>query len=110
MAAIATKLIPLQVEIDPQGLVIGPERVGIDPARADLSGDRSRDETEIDPLAGPNRCAIILAMTTRDPRIDETGEPMEAAESRRRRADDPVILGRGPLKIEIRPSAWLRPT
>ena len=92
---------PLEIGLDPDRLMIGTDGVIIYATGSDSPRKRSRHEAEINSLAGANGCAGIFAMARCDPCVDEPGEPIEAAELLRERTDDTVVLGRGPLEIEI---------
>ena len=92
---------PLEIGLDPDRLMIGTDGVIIYATGSDSPRERSRHEAEIDSLAGANGRAGIFAMARCDPCVDEPGEPIEAAELLRERTHDTVVLGRGPLEIEI---------
>jgi hypothetical protein len=92
---------PLEIGLDPDRLVIGTDGVTIDATGSDSRSERRRHEAEIDSPAGAYGRAGVFAMARGDPCIDEPAEPIEAAESLREWTDHPVVLGRGPLEIEI---------
>ena len=92
---------PLEIGLDPDRLMIGPNGVIVDATGSDSPRERRRHKAEIDSLAGANGCAGIFAMARCDPCVDESGESIEAAELLRERTHDTVVLGRGPLEIEI---------
>src|ERR1700694_2373770 len=92
---------PSEIGLDPDRLMIGADGVIIDATGSDSPRERRRHEAEIDSLAGADGRAGIFLMARCDPCVDESGEPIEAAEARRGRTHDAVVLERGPLEIKI---------
>src|SRR5665213_4625225 len=59
----------LEIDIDPQRLVIGAGRTGIDPGGAHARRERGRNKTVVDALARRERRTFVFAVPGSDPRV-----------------------------------------
>src|SRR5690606_1263220 len=85
-----------EIDLGPDRLVVGSDRLLVDPSAADAAGEAGADEAVVDAVPGAEsaavaRYAFALAVAGGDPGIDEPLGIVHPAEAGRHRPDDPVI-------------------